>query len=179
MKTSHAITVLVLIVLVAATLFAQSNRVQFITVAVYDRNDVLVEFFEQSETVREFAQAQQDHENRMRALEQQLLDLQDRRADALDRNNSRTAQRLREEIDALEDEIITRREAWFAREQEFLSQLGDDEFYLRLYDVVELVAQDGGYTAVFEENASTPGLFWYSQEIDITDEVIDEMLRRF
>ena len=131
MKRTHLIAASVLVVLVAATLFAQSNRVQFITVAIYNANDVLVEFFEESETVREFSEAQEEHDNRMQALEQQLLDLQNRRADALDRNNSRTAQRLREEIDALEDEIITRREAWFAREQEFLSQLGDDEFFPR------------------------------------------------
>ncbi len=179
MKRTHWLIGATLLVLVATTLFAQANRVQFITVAVYNANDVQLSFFEESATVRQFAEAQREHESRMRRLEQQLLDLQSRRSDALDSGNSRTAQRLREEIDALEEDIITRQEAWFANESEFLSQLGDDNFYRRLYDAVELVAQDGGYTAVFEENASTPGLFWFSSEIDITDEVIEEMLRRF
>ncbi|MFW5684343.1 MAG: OmpH family outer membrane protein, partial [Spirochaetota bacterium] len=111
--------------------------------------------------------------------EQTLNEYQSRRARALDRDDSRTAQRLREDIEALQQEIVSLRERWFAQQTELQDELGGDEFNQRLYDTIGFVAEDNGYTAVLEASQLGSALFWYSPEIDITDEIIQELLARF
>ena len=79
----------------------------------------------------------------------------------------------------LQEEIIALRERWFAQQAELQEELGGEEFYERLYDTIEFVAEDNGYTAVLESTTLGSALFWYSMEIDITEEIIQELLARF
>mgnify|MGYP006305642625 CR=1 FL=1 len=164
-----------LLVLIAAAAGAQTLT----TVAVFDMQDVLVTFYQDSAAVREFQQAQQEYQNDLRRAEQTLNDYQQRRASALDRNDSRTAQRLREDIEALQEDIIALQEQWLAQQQQLEDELAGDEFFNRLWETVGFVAEDNGYTAVLDISAMGTALFWYSPEIDITEDVITEMLARF
>ncbi|MFP4376664.1 MAG: OmpH family outer membrane protein [Spirochaetales bacterium] len=152
---------------------------QFVTVAVFNIDRVITAYYQDSSTIRRYQDAQQEYEAEMERLDDQLLDYQRRRADALEDGDSRTARRLADDIEALEDDIATRRDAWLARQERLRQELSDDVFYDRLYRTVEFVAENGGYTGVLEETAMGTALFWISPAIDITREIIDEMRARY
>jgi Skp family chaperone for outer membrane proteins len=166
-----------LFLFVLTSTFAWSQ--QLTTVAVFDLDQVLLNFYQDSSAVREYQEAEQEFRADLRRAEQLLNDYQARRSRALDRDDSRTAQRLREDIRALEEEILALREGWFAQQEELQDELGGDEFNQRLYDTIGFVAEDNGYTAVLEASQLGTALFWYSPEIDITEEIIQELLARF
>ncbi len=174
-RTAGAALAVLMISLAGVSASAQ----QLTTTAVFDLEQVLLNFYQDSAAVREYRRAEQEFRADLRAAEQLLDDYQRRRATALDRNDSRTASRLREDIEALQEDIIAMRERWFAEQRELQNLLAGEEFYQRLYDTVGFVAQDNGYTSVLETSALGTGLFWYSPEIDITDKVIRELLARY
>jgi Skp family chaperone for outer membrane proteins len=153
---------------------------QLTTVAIFDLETVLLSFYQDSAAVREYQEAEREFRAELQRAEQTLTEYQTRRAEAIDRNQTTTARRLREDIVALEEDIVALTERWYARQQELQTQLGGDEFYERLYDTVGFVAQDNGYTAVLESTAlGSTALFWYSPDIDITEQIIRELLARF
>lgn len=164
-------------VLLALTTTAGAE--QLTTVAVFDLQQVLLNFYQDSSAVREYRQAEQEYRSDLLRAQDTLSDYQRRRSDAIDRNDSRTAQRLREDIEALQEDIVALQERWFSRQQQLAGELYEEEFYTQLYDTVEFVAQDNGYTAVLDADALGFSLFWYSPEIDITEAVIQELLVRF
>ena len=153
---------------------------QLTTVAVFDLEQVMLSFYQDSAAVRAYRQAEQEYRNDLQRAEQTLSEYQSRRADALDRNDATTARRLREDIQALQEDIIALTERWYAQQQELQQELGGDEFYDRLYDTVGFVAQDNGYTVVLESTSlGSTALFWYSPDVDITNDIIQELLARF
>lgn len=174
-RTPRRVAFGLLLVFAAAAAGAQTLT----TVAVFDMQDVLVTFYQDSSAVREFQQAREEFQNDLLRAEQTLNDYQTRRATALERNDSRTAQRLREDIEALQEDIIALQERWLAQEQQLQNELAGDEFYNRLWETVGFVAEDNGYTAVLDTTAMGTALFWYSPDVDITQDVITEMLARF
>ena len=168
-------TIVLLCAVGAAPAAAQQLRI----IAVFNLDRVLLSFYQDSSAVREFRQFEQQFRDDLTRAEQSLRELQVRRQTALDRNDSRAANALRADIEVLQDEIILLQERWFQQQTEMRSQLAGDDFYRRLYDTVDYVAQDNGYTVVLEETALGSALFWFSPLVDITDAVITELLRRF
>ena len=152
---------------------------QLTTMAVFDLERVLLSFYQDSAAVRQYRQAEEQFRSELRRMEQLLDDFQRRRTTAVSRNDTRTAGRLREDIEAMQQDIIALKEQWFTEQRQLQNQLAGEEFYQRLYDTVGYVARDNGYTAVLETSALSTALFWYDQEIDITDRVIQELLIRF
>ena len=163
-------------VLVAAAVHTQ----QLTTVAVFDLEQVLLSFYQDSAAVRQFNQAEREYRTDLQRAEQTLAEYQTRRATALDRNDTTTARRLRADIEALQEDIMALSERWYAQQTALRSQLGGNEFYARLYDTVGFVARDNGYTIVLESTSlGSTALFWYSPDVDITDTIIRELLVRF
>ncbi|MFW5718566.1 MAG: OmpH family outer membrane protein [Spirochaetota bacterium] len=165
----------VFLILSAGTAAAE----QLTTVAVFDLQQVLLSFYQDSSAVREYRRAEREYREDLLRAEDTLSDYQRRRADAIDRGNSRTAQRLREDIQSLQEDILALQERWFTRQEELQNELAGEEFYNQLYETAEFVAQDNGYTMVVDADALGLALFWYSSEIDITDAIIEELLARF
>lgn len=165
--------------LIFAMSWASVAQEQFVTIAVFNIDRVITAYFQDSSTVRQYREAEQDYRAEMQRLDDQLLGYQRRRAEALEDGDTRTSRRLAEDIEALEEDITTRRDAWFARQERLRRELSDDEFYDRLYRTVELVAENGGFTGVLEETSMGTALFWISPAIDITQDIVDEMLSRY
>jgi Skp family chaperone for outer membrane proteins len=156
-----------------------STAEQLTTVAVFDLQQVLLSFYQDSAAVRDYRQAEREYREDLLRAEDTLADYQRRRANAIDRNDTRTAGRLREDIQALQEDIIALQERWYSRERELQSELAGEEFYSSLYETAQFVAQDNGYTMVVDADSFGLALFWYSPEIDITDEITQELLARF
>ncbi|MFP4113229.1 MAG: OmpH family outer membrane protein [Spirochaetota bacterium] len=172
---TQRIVIPALLFVVAGVAYTQ----QLTTVAVFDMNQVVLSFYQDSAAVREYREAEERFRTDLLLAEETLSEYQSRRADALDRNDGTAARRLREDIQALEEDITAMRERWYAEQAQLEEELAEEEFYNQLYDTVDFVAQDNGYTVVLESTALGTSLFWYSDEVDITEEIIQELLARF
>lgn len=176
MNTRARISILALVAFAASAPLAAQ---QLTTVAVFDLERVVLDFYQDASAVRDFRSSESEYQEDLARLESTLVDYQSRRANALDRNDARTAQRLREDISALEEDILALNERWFAERQQLYSELAGNDFYARLYETIRFVAEDNGFSVVLDSNALGSALFFYSPEIDITEQVITELLRRF
>jgi len=175
MKQTRAKVFVVLLLLVAALLPAN----EFKTVAVFDSSRVVLAFYQDSSLYREYRVAEEQYRARLADLDQTISDTQVRRSQALDSGDSRTARRLREELDDLADERNLLQETFDATTADFLDRFSGDEFMDQLFTVVQFLAESGGYTLVVDSAASEVGLFWHSPAIDITEDVIAEMIDRY
>jgi Skp family chaperone for outer membrane proteins len=176
MKRTLGFAAIIMLALLAVPLVAAE---QLTTVAVFNLQNVMIDYYQDSGAVREFRAAEQQYRDQIARFDDTLQDYQARRADALDRNDSRTAQRLREDIAALEDDIRALQERWLQQQEQLQSELAGDAFYVTLYETVGFVAEDNGFTLVLEETQLGGALFWFSPDVvDITDEIVTELQRR-
>ncbi len=152
---------------------------QLTTVAVFAMDKVLLSFYSDSDILRDYFRADEQHRADVLLAENDLRDLQARRATAVSRNDSRLAGRLREDITAQQEYILALNERWYQTEDGLLAELQDDQFYKTVYEVAGYVAEENGYTLIMDVSATGMGIFWYSPAIDVTDDIIQELLVRF
>ena len=152
---------------------------QLTTVAVFDMDKITVSFYSDSDILRDYNIALDQYRDDLLRAEDDLRTLQSRRATAVGRNDSRLAARLREDIADQQEYISALKERWYQTEDELLAELNDDVFYRNLYDVVEYVAEENGYTLVIEISHSGMDVFWFSPAIDVTEDIIQRLLVQF
>ncbi len=152
---------------------------QLTTVAVFDMDQVLLSFYSDSDIVRDYIRAEEQYRADMLLAENDLRDLQARRATAVSRNDSRLAGRLREDITAQQEYINALKERWYQTEDGLLAELQENQFYKTVYEVAGYVAEENGYTLIMDVSGIGMGIFWYSPAIDVTDDIIQELLVRF
>lgn len=172
-----ALIVLAALCMLAAAVPAVSE--QLTTVAVFNMDQVLLGFYSDSDILRDYRRAEEQYRSDLLLAENDLRDLQSQRASAISRNDSRLASRLREQVAAQQEYITALNERWYQTEDELLAELQDDEFYETLYRVAGYVAERDGYTLIMDVSRTGLGVFWYSQSIDVTDDMIQELLVQF
>lgn len=152
---------------------------QLTTVAVFDMDQVMLSFYSDSDVLRDYRRADEQYRADLLVAQNDLRDLQAQRATAISRNDTRLAQRLREDVAAQQEYIAALNERWYQTEDQLLADLQDDQFFKTVYQVAGYVAEDNGYTLIMDVSRTDMGIFWYSPAIDITDDIIQELLVRF
>lgn len=152
---------------------------QLTTVAVFDMDQVLLSFYSDSDILRDYRRAEEEYRSDLLVAENDLRNLQSRRASAVDRNDSRLAARLREDIQAQQEYIQALNERWYQTEDQLLAELSHDQFFETVYQVAGFVAEENGYTLIVDVSRTGLGVFWFSPSIDVTDDIIQELLVRF
>lgn len=152
---------------------------QLTTVAVFDMDQVLLSFYSDSDVLRDYRRAEEQYRADLLRAENDLRDLQARRATAVSRNDSRLASRLREDITAQQEYVLALKERWYQTEDELLLELQDDQFFETVYQVAGYIAEENGYTLIMDVSRIGMGIFWYSPSIDVTADIIQELLVRF
>jgi Skp family chaperone for outer membrane proteins len=152
---------------------------QLTTVAVFDMDQVLLSFYSDSDILRDYRRAEEQYRADILVAENDLRDLQARRATAISRNDSRLASRLREDIAGQQEYILALNERWYQTEDDLLAELDDDQFYTTVYEVARYVAEENGYTLIIDVSRTGMGTFWFSPSIDVTEDMIQELLVRY
>lgn len=152
---------------------------QLTTIAAFDMDQVLLSFYSDSAAIREYRTAEESYLLAFTAAQADLQELRARRATALDRNNNAQARNLANDILAQEEYLLDLQERWYSQQGELLAELQGEEFFNRLYEVVQYVAEDNGYTMVVDISHAGSDVFWYSPAIDVTEDVVQELLARF
>lgn len=148
---------------------------QLTTVGVVDIDQVYNSFYRDSQGVRELEQLRQEYQEEIDREVNQLEELEERRAQALERGTQRRVDQLTEEIEDLErylQELARRRRQQLEERQESLLS---DNFFRQMQEAIRFVAESEGYTVVLRSDSE--GLQWWSSEVDISDLVVNRLIQ--
>lgn len=169
MRLLRRTVTLLVIMSIGALLHAE----QLTTVAVINIDKVYNTFYRDSQAVRELERLRSEYQNEINQQLEELEDLRDQRLRARNRGNERRVTELDREILEMtrfvEDLSQRRREQLQLQQERLLS----NDFLNQLQQAIQHVAESEGYTVVIRSDTS--GLQWWSQEVDISDLVLERL----
>ena len=146
---------------------------QLTTVAIINIDKVYNTFYRDSQAVRELERLRTEYQNEIDDHLEELENLRDQRLQARNRGNEqRVAQLDRQILEMtrfIEDLSQRRREQLQLQQERLLS----NDFLNQLQQAIQHVAETEGYTVVVRSDTS--GLQWWSQEVDISDLVLERL----
>jgi outer membrane protein len=166
-----------ILILGGGRLFADQ---QITRVGILDIDKVYAVYFRESKSVKEFQQKRQEVLRDIKQIEDDILDLENRKLDAERRGDASEALRLDTEIfkkNQYRDDFRRIKMDQLRRMSEKLYQ--SDEFLDELLQAIEFVAESEGFSLVLNAGGQySQSFLFYTKEIDITEKVIQELMRR-
>jgi outer membrane protein len=146
---------------------------QLTTVAIINIDKVYNTFYRDSQAVRELERLRADYQEEIDDHLEDLENLRDQRLQARNRGNQQRVAELDRQIlemtRFIEDLSQRRREQLQLHQERLLS----NDFLNQLQQAIQHVAESEGYTVVMRSDTS--GLQWWSQEVDISDLVLERL----
>ena len=170
-----ALTVLIL-TLPGTALFAD----QITKVGILDIEKVYSIYFRESQAVKELQQMRADVLREINRIDEEILLLESRKLDAESRGEGEAALRLDREIferQQYRDDYRRIKMDQIRKRSENLYK--SDEFLDELLQAIEFVAESEGFSLVLNSSGQfSQFFFFYTKEVDITELVIQELMRR-
>jgi len=161
----------------AAPLAAQTQQVT--KVGVVDFTKVLLTAYKDTKGYRDYDQARADYNKEISARTRDITDLQSQKLDADKAGNKTLSLGLEKTISDRQKDLDTYKRVKGAILMQQLSGLMTGPVLQEIYDVVKFVAEAGGYSLILRTDTDARDLFLYRiPEVDITDDVIQEILKR-
>lgn len=171
MKNKKLIFVFVFIAISLTSSFSQ----QITRFGVVDTSRVYNAYFRNSAAVRNYDARRAEYQQEIQKLTDELREIQNQRVEAQRNNDLTTVARIDAEITRRTDFL---REYTNAKNVELESMQRSlktsDEFYQRLYSTLSRIAESGGYSMILSLQQSI-GILWYSNSVDVTDQVIEAL----
>jgi outer membrane protein len=153
---------------------------QITRVGILDIDKVYAVYFRESRAVKEFQQKRVEVLRDVNKIEEDILELENRKLEAESRGDASEALRLDNEIfkkRQYRDDFRRIKMDQLRRMSEKLYQ--SDEFLDELLDAIKFVAESEGFSLVLNAGGqSSQAFLFYTKEIDITEKVIQELMRR-
>lgn len=172
MKNRKFLTVLAFMITFAAgSSFAQ----QITKFGVVDTTRIYQSYYRSSAPVRNYEAKKETFQKQIDKLVKEIQTLHDKKLKYISEENDEAALKIDAQIAKKTDYL---QEYTNAKNQE-LKRLeknlqDNDEFYKKLYDTLERVAEAGGYSMILSMQQSQ-AILWYSPSVDLTDEVISRL----
>jgi len=151
-----------------------SFATQITKVGVIDRTKILQTFYEKSQATRELTEFKEAIQDELIRLTEEVTLYEERKLTAENRGDETEALRLDSIIfdkkQYMQDYYRTKNYQ-LTEKQKNLSQ--DIEFAKELVNVIDFIAQSQGMSIVMDK--TTPGLWYYNPEVDITDMVLEHL----
>ena len=140
--------------------------------AVVDTARVFSTYYRDSAAVRNYEQKKADFQNSVNQKTEELKTLNQKMIDAKEAGDNVTATKLESEIIKKADYLTEFTNTKNIELESIRKKLEkSDNFYAKLYDVLERIAESEGYSMILSlQQANT--ILWYSPSVDITDKVI-------
>lgn len=171
MKNKKLIFIFVFFAISLVASFSQ----QITRFGVVDTSRVYNAYFRNSAAVRNYDARRAEYQQEIQKLTDELRGIQNQRVEAQRNNDFTTVSRLDAEITRRTDFL---REYTNAKNVELESMQRSlktsDEFYQRLYSTLSRIAESGGYSMILSLQQSI-GILWYSNSVDVTDQVIEAL----
>ena len=147
---------------------------QLTTVGVVDINKVYTSFYRESRAVRDLESLKQEIQKELDGHVAILRRLQQQKLDADNAGNSAESlkldQQINEKMQFIQDFQRIKQQQLSERQNRLLQS---DEFLSELNSAISFVAESNGFTVVVSANDDK--LLWWSQEVDITDLVLERL----
>jgi outer membrane protein len=174
-KTAGALLLLMLFCR-AVPLFAD----QITKVGILDVEKVYSIYFRESKAVKELQQLRSDVLREIGRIDDEILQLESQKLDAEGRGDGEAALRLDSEIfqkKQYRDDYRRIKMDQIRKRSESLYK--SDEFLDELLDAIQYVAESEGFSLVLNASGQfSQFFFFYTKEVDITEMVIQELMRR-
>jgi outer membrane protein len=176
MKRAGIGALILLLMLSASALFAD----QITKVGILDIEKVYSIYFRESQAVKELQQLRADVLREINRIDEEILLLESQKLDAESRNDGQAALRLDREIferKQYRDDYRRIKMDQIRKRSENLYR--SDEFLDELLQAIEFVAESEGFSLVLNSSGQfSQFFFFYTKEVDITELVIQELMRR-
>ena len=176
MRKTLLLPVLGLLLLIQAPLFAD----QITRVGLLDIDKVYAIYFRESRAVKEFQQKRVEVMRDINRIDEEILELENRKLEAESRADANEALRLNNEIfkkRQYRDDFRRIKMEQLRRMSEKLYQ--SDEFLDELLQAIQFVAESEGFSLILNAGGQSSQMFlFYTKEIDVTEKVIQELMRR-
>jgi len=179
MKRRHAIAIIcALSVLCALPVAAQSQQVT--KVGVINFSKVLQSVYQQTKVYRDYEKASSDYTAEVAARTRAILDLQSQKIDADKAGDKTKSASLDKSISDQQKDLDTFRKVRGALLATMKEAAATSAILLQIMDVVKFVAETEGYSLILriDNEAGQAVILYRIPEVDITDDVITELLKR-
>ncbi len=152
--------------------FAQQKITRF---GVIDTNKVYQTFYRDSPAVRNYEKKKQDFQAQIDRQTQELENMQIKKSEYLSNGNDAMANKLEGDIQKKARTLTEYTKAKNIELENLRKKLeSGDDFYELLYDTINRVAEEKGFSLILSLKQAS-GILWYSDSVDITDLVISEI----
>ncbi len=161
----------------SAPLAAQTQQVT--RVGIIDFTKVLLTAYKDTRGYRDYDQARSDYNREVSTRTRDITELQSQKLDADKSGNKSLSLSLEKTISDRQKDMDTYKRVKGSILTQQLSGLMTGPVLQEIYDVVKYVAETGGYALVLRIDTDSRDLFLYRiPEVDITDDVIQEIMKR-
>jgi len=175
-KTRTIAGLLFALLLLVSPLYAD----QITKVGILDIEKVYSIYFRESKAVKEMQQLRADVLREINRIDEEILILESQKLDAESRNEEEAALRLDREIfqkQQYRDDYRRIKMDQIRKRSENLYK--SDEFLDELLQAIEYVSESEGFSLVLNSSGQfSQFFFFYTKEVDITEMVIQELMRR-
>lgn len=142
---------------------------------VVDTAKVYNAYFRNSAPVRNYEKKKTEFQAEINKKTEELRSLQEKKLEYENAGNDVQVLRIESEITKKKDYLTEYTNAKNVELESLQKSLrSSDEFYKKLYNTLEKIAESGGYSMILslqDDNA----ILWYSSSVDITNQVISEL----
>jgi outer membrane protein len=153
---------------------------QLTKVGILDIEKVYSIYFRESKTVKEFQERQANMLQELTRIDDEILRLENAKLEAESRNDGQAALKLDQEI----FEKKQYREDYRRIKTQQLKRMSEElyqsnEFLDELLEAINFVAESEGFSLILNNSRQYRSFFFfYTKEMDITEKVIEELMRR-
>ncbi len=166
-----------LIALAAVFMFAtfSATAQQITKFGVVDTSKVYSVYFKNSAPIRNYEKKKAEFQEEINKRTEELKSLQQKKLEYEKNGNESQALRVEAEITKKTDYLTEYTNAKNVELDSMLKSLeSSDEFYKKLYSTLGQIAESGGYSMILSLQASN-SILWYSNSVDITEQVIQKL----
>lgn len=170
-KCSKLIIAFTMFVLFGIPAFSQ----QITKFGVVDTAKVYNAYFRNSAPVRNYEKKKEEFQAEINKRTEELRQLQNKKLEYIDSGNDTAALKTDAEITKKKDYLTEYTNAKNVELESMQKSLkSSDDFYKKLYNTLEKIAESGGYSMILSLQDSN-SILWYSSSVDITNLVISEL----
>jgi Skp family chaperone for outer membrane proteins len=161
----------------ASPLAAQTQQVT--KVGIIDFTKVLLTAYKDTKGYRDYDQARSDYNKEVSARSKDITDLQSQKLDADKAGNKTLSLTLEKTISDRQKDLDTYKRVKGSILSQQLGGLMTGPVLQEIYNVVKYISETGGYALVLRIDTDSKDLFLSRiPEIDITDDVVQEIMKR-
>jgi len=175
-RKRETILICLIMLLIPLTTYAE----QLTKVGILDIEKVYSIYFRESKTVKQFQDRQANMLQELSRIDDEILRLENAKLEAENRNDGKAALKLDQEI----FEKKQYREDYKRIKTEQLKRMSEElyqsnEFLDELLEAINFVAESEGFSLILNNSRQYRSFFFfYTKEIDVTEKVIEELMRR-